>query len=225
MKVSPDRTYYLPGQSASVEVRAEYLFGKPVQRAKVKVVRQENRHWDTEKQEWVADESQALEGELDHDGKFIAHVDLTGDFHDFKETSYQRFEDLTLAVYVTDLSTKRTEQRRFKLRLSAQPIHLYLSTAGTITAAAPFVLYITSSYADGTPASVSGVVESARPGSVGQSGEEPSMADRVPLGRFRTNHYGVGRVELQPLPKDVLTPVGAGGYQEWYPRSVFAFLV
>ena len=78
MKVSPDRTYYLPGQSASVEVRAEYLFGKPVQRAKVKVVRQENRHWDTEKQEWVADESQALEGELDHDGKFIAHVDLTG---------------------------------------------------------------------------------------------------------------------------------------------------
>jgi len=60
-----------------------------------------------------------------------------GDFHDFKESSYQRFEDLTLAAYVTDLSTKRTEQRRFKLRLSAQPIHLYLSTAGTITADAP----------------------------------------------------------------------------------------
>ena len=216
VKVSPDRPYYLPGQNASVEVRADYLFGKPVQRAKVKVVRQENRHWDSDKREWVADESQALEGELDSDGKFIAHVDLTGDFHDYKESSYQRFEDLTLAAYVTDLSTKRTEQRRFKLRLSAQPIHLYLSTAGTDTADAPFVLYVTSSYADGTPASVDGVVEGARSNSVGQFGEEPSLADRVPLGKFHTNHYGVGRVELQPLPKDLLTAIGSGGYREWY---------
>ena len=207
VKVHPDRAYYLPGQNASVEVRADYLFGKPVQRAKVKVVRQENRHWDSEKQEWVADESQALEGELDSDGKFTAHVDLTGDFHDFKEYSYQRFEDVNLAAYVTDLSTKRTEQRRFKLRLSAQPIHLYLSTAGTITADTPFVLYVTSSYADGTPASVDGVVEAARSDSVGQFDEEPSMSDRVPLGKFHTNHYGVGRVELQPLPKDLLTAV------------------
>jgi hypothetical protein len=216
VKVTPNRAYYLPGQNASVEVRADYLFGKPVQHARVKVVRQENRRWDYEKQEWVADESQALEGELDSDGKFTAHVDLAEDFHDFKEYSYQRFEDLTLAAYVTDLSTKRTEQRRFKLRLSAQPIHLYLSTAGTITADAPFTLYVTSSYADGTPASVEGVVEGARSDSVGQFPEEPSIADRVPLGKFHTNHYGVGRVELQPLRKDLLTPISSGGYQGWY---------
>ena len=218
VKVHPDRAYYLPGQNANVEVRADYLFGKPVQRARVKVVRQENRRWDSEKQEWVADESQALEGELDSDGKFTAHVDLTGDFHDFKEYSYQRFEDVSLAAYVTDLSTKRTEQRRFKLRLSAQPIHLYLSTAGTITADAPFVLYVTSSYADGTPASVDGVVEGARSDSVSQFGEEPSISDRVPLGKFHTNHYGVGRVELQPLPKDLLTAVSVRGYQDWNSR-------
>jgi Macroglobulin domain MG3 len=43
VKVTPDRAYYLPGQNASVEVRADYLFGKAAQRAKVKVVRQENR--------------------------------------------------------------------------------------------------------------------------------------------------------------------------------------
>jgi len=218
VKVTPDRAYYLPGQNANVEVRADYLFGKPVQRAKVRVVRQENRRWDSEKQEWVADESQALEGELDSGGKFTAHVDLTGDFHDFKEYSYQRFEDLNLAAYVTDLSSKRTEQRRFKLRLSAQPIHLYLSTAGTITADAPFVVYVTSSYADGTAASVDGVVEGARSDSVSQFGEEPSISDRVPLGKFHTNHYGVGRVELQPLPKDLLTAVSVRGYQDWNSR-------
>jgi len=77
------------------------------------------------------------------------------------------------------------------------------------------VLYVTSSYADGTPASVNGcrrrTVRQYR-----QSGEEPSAADRVPLGKFHTNHYGIGRVELQPLPKDLLTAVG--GYQEWYSR-------
>lgn len=221
VKVSPDHTYYLPGQNASVEVRADYLFGKPVQHAKVKVVRQENRHWDSEKQEWVADESQALEGNLDADGKFIAHVDLSADFHDFKESYYRRFEDLTLAAYVTDLSTKRTEQRRFKLRLSVQPIHLYLSTAGTIFEDAPFVLYVNSSYPDGTPASVDGVVEGARSDSVSQFGEEPAVADRVPLGKFHTNHYGVGRVELQPLTKELLTRIDNRGYEGWYagPRS------
>jgi hypothetical protein len=219
VKVTPDRAYYLPGQNAKLEVRADYLFGKPVQRAKVKVVRQENRHWDSEKQEWVADESHALEGELDSDGKFTANVDLTEDFHDFKESFYQRFEDVTLAAYVTDLSTKRTEQRRFKLRLSVQPIHLYFSTSGTITADAPFVLYVTSSYADGTPASVDGVVEAARSNSASQFDEEPSVADRVPLGKFHTNHYGVGRVELKPLPRDLLTAIGNRGYQEWYSRA------
>jgi A-macroglobulin TED domain/Alpha-2-macroglobulin family/MG2 domain/Carboxypeptidase regulatory-like domain/A-macroglobulin receptor binding domain/Macroglobulin domain MG3 len=218
VKVHPDRAYYLPGQNASVEVRADYLFGKPVQRAKVKVVRQDNRHWDAQKQQWAADESQALEGELDSDGKFTAHIDLTEHFHDFKESFYQRFEDVTLAAYVTDLSSKRTEQRRFKLRLSGQPIHLYLSTAGTMTADAPFVLYVNSSYADGTPASVDGVVEAARSDSAGQFDEEPGMADRVPLGKFHTNHYGVGRVELQPLPKDLLTTIDNRVYQEWYSR-------
>jgi len=218
VKVHPDRAYYVPGQNASVEVRADYLFGKPVQHAKVKVVRQENRRWDSEKHEWVADESQTLEGQLDSDGKFTAHVDLTEDFRDFKEYSYQRFEDVSLAAYVTDLSTKRTEQRRFKLRLSAQPIHLYLSTAGPITADAPFVLYVTGSYADGTPASMDGVVEAARSDSIDQFNEEAGVADRVPLGKFHTNHYGVGRVELRPLPKDLLTTINNRGYEQWYPR-------
>ena len=219
VKVHPDRAYYLPGQNASVEVQADYLFGKPVERAKVKVVRQQNRHWDSEKQEWVADESQPLEGELGSDGKFTARVDLTGDFADFREYSYQRFEDVTLAAYVTDLSTKRTEQRRFKLRLSAQAIHLYLSTAETISEGAPFVLYVTSSYADGTPASVDGVVEAARSYSIGSFDEEPAEADRTPLGRFHTNHYGVGRVELQPLPQGLFSPIDGRGYPDWYSRT------
>jgi len=43
--VKPDRAYYLPGQNAEVEVRADYLFGQPVKRGHVRVVRETERHW------------------------------------------------------------------------------------------------------------------------------------------------------------------------------------
>ena len=36
----PDREFYLPGQNAKVKVRADYLFGQPVKRGKVRVVQE-----------------------------------------------------------------------------------------------------------------------------------------------------------------------------------------
>ena len=90
----------------------------------------------------------------------------------------------------------------------------------------PLCSYITSSYADGTLALGSAAwLKAHGPAVLAHSWEEPSMADRVPLGQVLYESLGEGRVELQPLPKDVLTPVGAGGYQEWYPLFVFTFLV
>ncbi len=44
VSVKPDRPYYLPGQvTAAVEVRADYLFGEPVKRGHVRVVRETER--------------------------------------------------------------------------------------------------------------------------------------------------------------------------------------
>lgn len=40
VKTKPDRPYYLAGQNAEVEVRGDYLFGEPVKRGRVRVVRQ-----------------------------------------------------------------------------------------------------------------------------------------------------------------------------------------
>ena len=40
VNVEPDRKFYLPGQNASVTVKAEYLFGQPVLPGKVRVVRE-----------------------------------------------------------------------------------------------------------------------------------------------------------------------------------------
>ena len=43
VNVKPDRPYYLPQQNAVVEVQADYLFGQPVKRGHVRVVREQER--------------------------------------------------------------------------------------------------------------------------------------------------------------------------------------
>jgi uncharacterized protein YfaS (alpha-2-macroglobulin family) len=40
VETKPDRPYYLAGQNAEVEVRGDCLFGEPVKRGRVRVVRQ-----------------------------------------------------------------------------------------------------------------------------------------------------------------------------------------
>jgi hypothetical protein len=148
VKVKPDHAYYLLGQNAAVEVSADYLFGKPVQAAKVRVVRQDNGEWDSKTGRWTADESSPVMGEFDDKGKFVASVNLRPDSK-FEESEYNRWKDVDFAAYVTDVSTRRTEQHRFKLRVAVQPIHLYVVATTYEPSGEPRDLYITSAYADG----------------------------------------------------------------------------
>jgi hypothetical protein len=205
VKVKPDRPYYIRGQNASIEVSGDYLFGKPVQQAKVRVVRQDNGEWDSKTGRWTADESSPVLGEFDRTGKFVAAIDLQPDAK-FEETDYARFKDVDFAAYVTDLSTGRTEQHRFKLRVTAQSIHLYVAAATYEPSGEPRDLYITSAYADGTPAPISGGVRPAG-GEVGN-----------PLAQFRTNEYGLARVRLPHIPESSVMVRGGncyyGGSQE-----------
>ncbi len=203
VKAAPDRSFYLPGQDAQIQVSADYLFGKPVQRAKVRIVEQEERKWNARDQKWDVQESPAVEGELDASGKFTGRVSLKESFSDLEESEYRRYQDLTLAAYVTDLSSGRTEQRRVKLRVTRQPIHLYIISGYSRSAEQPLVLYVTSSYADGTPASVTGAIDAARPNNAGEFDDHPDSSHRVTIARFRTNKFGVARVELSPLPENL----------------------
>lgn len=187
-----------------MEVRAEYLSGKPVQHAKVRVVRGDEWEWNYHDQKWEGEETAPVEGQFDGSGKFIAHVSLKKDFENFTPNQWRRSEDFDLAAFVTDLSTGRTEQRRFQLGLSALPIHLYVLNSGTGSADAPLLLYVTSSYADGTPASMAGSIVGFVPKAEGDCDEQPGTPKRVTLSSFHTNHFGVGRVELRPLSPDLL---------------------
>lgn len=209
VSVDPDHTYYLPGSYAVVDVHADYLFGKPVQHGKVKIVRQENRHWDYATQKWQVEESAPVEGELGRNGHFKGSINLADDFKTMKGDDSVRFEDLTLAAYLTDSSTGRTEQRRFKFRITSQPIHLYIVGDEDAHRNQRSLLYVTSSYADGTPASVSGKIFAAQPANDEKFQNGFDLSHRRQIGSFHTNRFGIGRAELSPLQEaDIRIPVG-----------------
>jgi hypothetical protein len=135
----PDRSYYLPGQNASVAISAKYLFGKELTHGAVKLVREEQGHWDSAQHKWVADEADGQSAELDHSGRATFTLDFTKLHGELAEQTYRRFMDLNYAAYVTDPSTGKTEQRRFQVRLSHQPIHVYVSGMNLSGDRAPFM--------------------------------------------------------------------------------------
>ncbi len=124
----PDRTYYLPGQNPKVEISANYLFGKPVPAARVRVVRETDRTWNYKLQKWDIEEGESHEGGADANGRFTATLSLGDVFKDLDdETSYgSEFKDTTYTTYATDPLTNRTEQRRFDVRATLHEIHIYL---------------------------------------------------------------------------------------------------
>ncbi|MCU0238316.1 MAG: MG2 domain-containing protein, partial [Pyrinomonadaceae bacterium] len=120
------KSYYLPNEKqAEVEVNADYLFGKPVTKGKVRVVRETERTWNYKEQKYDIEEGESHEGKTDETGKFTAKFDLAKDFENLKDSDYKKFDDLNFTAYFTDLTTNRTEQRRFDVRLTKEPIHVY----------------------------------------------------------------------------------------------------
>src|SRR4029434_294497 len=97
-------------------------------------------------------EGEKYEGALDDDGRFVARIDLAEAHKDFDPGSYSRFRDLRYAAYLTDLTTGRTEQPRFDLRITAEPIHVYLIERGKTGEGLPLQFYVSTFYADGAPA-------------------------------------------------------------------------
>jgi hypothetical protein len=203
-KVKPDYPFYLPGQSARVEVRADYLFGQPVKRGRVRVVRESEREWNYREQKWETKEEEKYEGETDAEGRFIAQIDLGKAHEDVKDSDYNRFKDITYAAYFTDASTGRTEQRRFDLRVTKEPIHVYVvGNESGRSSRLPLEFYVSTYYADGTPAQCE--VFLSKGSEDDEELEVPGPGDggrRVAA--VTTNRYGLAKVSnLRP-------PVSAG---------------
>ncbi len=184
----PNRAYYLPGQNAQIEVRADYLFGQPVRRGHVRVVRESERRWNYREQKWEVEEGDKLEGETDAQGRFLARLDLRDDHQDFDENEYTRFEDLTYAAYFTDATTGRTEQKRFDVRITKHAIHVYASEGNhRQTAGFPLQFYLTTFYADGSPAECEVAISEIED-------DDDEATPRRLLRTVKTNRYGVAKV-------------------------------
>jgi uncharacterized protein YfaS (alpha-2-macroglobulin family) len=110
VNAKPDRTYYLPGENASVDISTAYLFGKPVPKATVRISRLQERSWSFSKQRWDIDEGEPISGTTNEHGAFHATLDLSKEHADLNEYRYRKFRDVTYTAYATDPSTGRTEE-------------------------------------------------------------------------------------------------------------------
>ena len=194
VSVEPDRGYYLPGQNATVRVSADYLFGKPVSKGQVRVVRETDREWNYREQKWDIVERDKYEGQTDANGAFTAHIDLASDHEDVKGSSYREYEDVTYAAYFTDPTTNRTEQRRFDLRVTKEPIHIYVIQKHDFwhhNRTLPLNFYVSTFYADGSPARCK--VDLTL---------DASSKDGKSVATLRTNRYGLAKATRLRLPRE-----------------------
>ena len=176
VSVKPDRTFYLPGQNAVLEIQTDYLFGQHVSNAKIRVI--------PDDQEDSAAKTVA-EGEADVQGLFSAAIDLREVLGKL-ETYGQQFNDANFKAYATDPSTGRTESRKFALRLSREAIHIYVATSHALTSGFPAGIFIATQYPDGRPAECEVQVSA-----VSSEGAVQENSTRT----IRTNRYGIAYLQ------------------------------
>ncbi|MEW6211259.1 MAG: MG2 domain-containing protein [Acidobacteriota bacterium] len=187
-----DRPYYLPGQNAEVEVRADYIFGEPVKNGRARVVRESSREWNYREQKWEVEEGDHYEGPLDQSNRFIAKVNLEEDHSDLADNDYGRMRDLRYAAYVTDLMTGRTERRLLDIRITRDPIHVYLIQANNRQAKGfPMQFYVSTFYADGSPAQCEVEIYQRVEANMDQTNASRGKL----LRKIKTNRYGLAKVK------------------------------
>lgn len=184
------KPFYLPEEKqAEIEVRADYLFGRPVTKGKVRVVRETDRTWNYKTQKYDIEEGESREGSIDEEGKLIVKFDLSKEQEELKKDGYNKFRDLQFTAYVTDLTTNKTEQRRFDARISKEAIHVYfLGGYEDRHPGLPVKGYVSTFYADGAPARCDVEIK----------GREEDTGNKFKtLQKLKTNSFGAGRVEFK----------------------------
>ena len=188
VQVKPNQSYYLKGENAEVEIKADYLFGQPVTRGTVKIVREADRTWNYKTYKYDIEEGETWRGETDASGKFIVKIDLKEQHEKFEPNDYRKFEDLHFAAYFTDTTTGRTEQRKFDLRVTKDPIHVYWIGDDEYGVKQPINGYVNATYADGTPAqcevAISQIVDD----------DDSNKKVQKTMTAISTNKYGLAKV-------------------------------
>ncbi len=136
-----DKTFYRPGQRVSGQVEAAYFFGKPVDGGEVRLA---GWVYDVERQQ-VLD----LSGQTDANGRFPFEFTLPDYFVGAAE---KNVADFILEVAVTD-GAAHTEQVSIRLPVAQQEILIEaVPESGAFKPGLENILYLLTSYPDGTPA-------------------------------------------------------------------------
>ncbi len=192
-----DKPFYTPEQTtAEVDVKADYIFGQPVKRGKVRVVREKERTWNYNSQKYEVDEGTTYEGNTEEDGHFKAKLNLKDEFESLENNDFD-YRDIRYAAYFTDPTTNRTEQRRFDVRVTKHPIHIYVSRLNYYqNKNLPIDFFVTTNYADGTPVSCEVVINEETMATGKSGGNETALR---PLQTIKTNKFGVAKItNLKP---------------------------
>jgi len=144
-----DRGFYLAGQAPVVKIHAEYLFGKPVASGTIGLYRLNGESWNTRRSHADEKTEPVAKGALDANGDASFTLDVKSDFDDLAGDTYERYTELAWRAIVTDASTGRSEPRKFTVRLSRDPVHIYLSEPLGDEREGDVI--VSTSYADGTP--------------------------------------------------------------------------
>ncbi len=137
-----ERPFYLPRQRrARVVVRVETLTGEPVEGARVTV-----RGGVAE-----SDEDQA-EDETDARGRAVLSVDLADAHRQLRDEDWRQFADLGYEAHVVDPISGRSEARRFDIRITRHPVHVYWQeSSGGLPVGFGVDGFVATYSADGTP--------------------------------------------------------------------------
>jgi hypothetical protein len=184
VQVRTDRGAYLAWQSAVVRIHAGYLFGKPVSAGTVRLGLADDHEWNPKTREWEKSDKPEQTATLDSNGDAELHLDLKGNFEEFKDRDYERYEDVDYRAIVTDLSSGRSEPRRFLVRLTHDPVHIYVRSLGGGDKEGDFL--VTANAAEGAPVTRKVTLDWV---------DDDSHATRAAT--VTTNQYGLAKAHLR----------------------------
>jgi hypothetical protein len=184
VSVAMDSGYYLDGQTPVAHIHAGYLFGKPVAAGAVRVVRADSQQWNPKTGKWNEPDSVEQKATLDANGDAELRLDVKKDFDEFRGEDYERYSDVQYRAFVTDASTGRSEPRNFTVRLTRDPVHIYLTEAGGDDREADYI--VSTEYADGRAVAAKVTLEWM---------DDDSLATQA--ARVTTSRLGLARVHLR----------------------------
>jgi hypothetical protein len=180
---TPDRAFYLAGEEPKVVIHAGYLFGKPVAAGSVRLVRADDAEWNPKTGRYDEPKEVEDKAQLDANGDATLNLKVTDEFDQLRSSRWERFRDVKYRAMATDATTGRTEPRNFTVRLTKEPVHIYLNPIGSSEREGEYL--ISTSFADGTPAPCRVTLDWM---------DAQSRATRAMT--VRTNRYGLAKVTL-----------------------------